>query len=133
GRTARRYRGPISLPCSATAPPTPRRATPTGNGQLRMRWARCPPIVSPLMDGPGGFYPPMHICLFDIDGTLLNSGGAGKAAIEAALVEEFGVLVQVQVPYSGRTDRAIGRDRVRFHGVAGTADNWQRLVPGYLE
>ena len=75
----------------------------------------------------------MHICLFDIDGTLLNSGGAGKAAIEAALIEEFGVLVQVQVPYSGRTDRAIGRDLLRFHSVAETADNWQRLVRGYLE
>ena len=29
----------------------------------------------------------MITCLFDIDGTLLNSGGAGKAAIETALAE----------------------------------------------
>src|SRR5258707_699152 len=74
----------------------------------------------------------MHICLFDIDGTLLNSGGAGKAAIEAALVEDFGVTLSVQVPFSGRTDRAIGRDLLRLHGVAETPDNWQRLVRGYL-
>ena len=32
----------------------------------------------------------MHILLFDIDGTLVNSGGAGKAAIEDALTGEFG-------------------------------------------
>src|SRR5206468_1418150 len=74
----------------------------------------------------------MHICLFDIDGTLLNSGGAGKAAIEAALVEDFGVTLRTQVPFSGRTDRAIGRDLLRFHDVAETPENWQRLVRGYL-
>ena len=33
----------------------------------------------------------MHVCLFDIDGTLISSGGAGKAALEEALLEEFGV------------------------------------------
>ena len=32
----------------------------------------------------------MHICLFDIDGTLIASGGAGRAALEAALADEFG-------------------------------------------
>jgi phosphoglycolate phosphatase-like HAD superfamily hydrolase len=74
----------------------------------------------------------MDVCLFDIDGTLLNSGGAGKAAIEAALVEEFEVTLSVQVPYSGRTDRAIGRDLLRLHGVEPTPANWQRLVRGYL-
>jgi phosphoglycolate phosphatase-like HAD superfamily hydrolase len=74
----------------------------------------------------------MHVCLFDIDGTLLNSGGAGKAAIEAALVEEFGVTLRVEVTYSGRTDRAIGRDLLHLHGIEPTTDNWQRLVHGYL-
>jgi phosphoglycolate phosphatase len=74
----------------------------------------------------------MHVCLFDIDGTLLNSGGAGKAAIENALVEDFGVTLCVQVPYSGRTDRAIGRDLLHLHGIEPTLDNWQRLARGYL-
>jgi phosphoglycolate phosphatase len=74
----------------------------------------------------------MHVCLFDIDGTLLNSGGAGKAAIEAALVEDFGVSLRVQVTYSGRTDRAIGRDLLHLHGIEPTPDNWQRLARGYL-
>src|SRR5579862_3463795 len=74
----------------------------------------------------------MHICLFDIDGTLLKSGGAGKAAIEAALVEDFGVTLRTNVSYSGRTDPAIGRDLLQFHDVDATPENWQRLIEGYL-
>lgn len=75
----------------------------------------------------------MYVLLFDIDGTLLNSGGAGKSAIEEALAVQFGVAVTAQVTYSGRTDRAIGRDLLRLHGIAETAENWQRLLTGYLE
>ena len=75
----------------------------------------------------------MHICLFDIDGTLLSSGGAGKAAIETALAEEFEVAVHAQVPYSGRTDRAIIRDLFRLHGVEESPANLQRLIQGYLQ
>ncbi len=52
----------------------------------------------------------MIICLFDIDGTLLSSGGAGKAALEAALTQDFAIPIRAQVPYSGRTDRAIIRE-----------------------
>ena len=53
----------------------------------------------------------MPIILFDIDGTLVRTGGAGKAAMESALVEAFGVKeLHDKVPYSGRTDVAIGRD-----------------------
>src|SRR5262245_35987300 len=74
----------------------------------------------------------MHVCLFDIDGTLLKSGGAGKAAIESALAEEFGVRIRGHVPYSGRTDRAIGRDLFRLHGIKETPESWRRLVEGYL-
>lgn len=74
----------------------------------------------------------MITCLFDIDGTLLASGGAGKAAIETALCEDFGVALRVQVPYSGRTDRAIARDLFHHHGIAETPENWQRLQAGYL-
>jgi phosphoglycolate phosphatase len=75
----------------------------------------------------------MYICLFDIDGTLLASGGAGKAAMEAALVTEFGVTdVDHEVPFSGRTDRAIGRDLLRLHGLAQSEENWQQFLAGYL-
>src|SRR5262249_39311239 len=75
----------------------------------------------------------MLTILFDIDGTLVRTGGAGKAAMEAALCEDFGVrLSSEEVPYSGRTDRAIGRDLLFAHGIDPTAVNQSRLVEGYL-
>ncbi len=76
----------------------------------------------------------MQICLFDIDGTLLRSGGAGKAAMESALQDTFGVaLAAEQVSYSGRTDRAIGRDLFRLHDVELNEANWVRFIDAYLE
>lgn len=75
----------------------------------------------------------MKIFLFDIDGTLIRSGGAGKAAMEAALVGEFGVTELIdKVPYSGRTDRAICRDLLELHGLEPNAENDRRLEESYL-
>ncbi|HZU35741.1 MAG TPA: HAD hydrolase-like protein [Gemmataceae bacterium] len=75
----------------------------------------------------------MYTVLFDIDGTLLSSGGAGKAAMEAALASEFGVTeVDDSVPFSGRTDRAIGYDLLQLHGIPNPPVAWPRLVAGYL-
>ncbi len=75
----------------------------------------------------------MRVFLFDIDGTLLSSGGAGKAAMAAALVSAFGVTeVRDGVPFAGRTDRAIGRDLFRTHSVEDSLANWQRFVADYL-
>lgn len=74
----------------------------------------------------------MNICLFDIDGTLLASGGAGKLALETALVEEFAIPLCAQVPYSGRTDRAIVRDLFEHHAIEETPANLERLFGGYL-
>jgi phosphoglycolate phosphatase len=75
----------------------------------------------------------MHVCLFDIDGTLLRSGGAGKVAMEEALASAFGAPADSDgVPFSGRTDRAIARDLFARHGIPATAENWQRFLEGYL-
>ncbi len=75
----------------------------------------------------------MYVCLFDIDGTLLSSGGAGKAALEAALVSEFNLREDVQrVPYSGRTDRAIIRDLFQLHQIEESDLHWDRLQTAYL-
>ncbi len=74
----------------------------------------------------------MPVILFDIDGTLVSSGGAGKAAMERAL-QVFGAAAHSgDVPYSGRTDRAIGRDLFRLHTVAETPENWQTFLNAYL-
>src|SRR5262245_7908748 len=82
--------------------------------------------------GSGSYNAGMLVCLFDIDGTLLASGGAGKAALELAFTTEFQVELRHQVPYSGRTDRAIMRDLFRLHGIEDTADHLQTLLQGYL-
>jgi phosphoglycolate phosphatase-like HAD superfamily hydrolase len=75
----------------------------------------------------------MYVCLFDIDGTLLSSGGAGKAAMEAALAAEFGLpAVSDGVPFAGRTDRAIARDLFRMHGIEESTATWRRFLASYL-
>jgi len=75
----------------------------------------------------------MHVLLFDIDGTLIRSGGAGKAAMEDALRSEFAVREIVdEVPFSGRTDPAISHDLLTLHGIEPTPGNIDRLREAYL-
>jgi phosphoglycolate phosphatase len=76
----------------------------------------------------------MHVCLFDIDGTLLSSGGAGKAAMEAALVTAFRAAPATDgVPFAGRTDRAIIRDLFHARQIEDSAPNRQRFLAAYLQ
>jgi phosphoglycolate phosphatase-like HAD superfamily hydrolase len=75
----------------------------------------------------------MPIILFDIDGTLIRTGGAGKAAMEGGLRDAFGITeLRDEVPYSGRTDRAIGRDLLAVHGIDPSPANASRLQDAYL-
>ncbi len=74
----------------------------------------------------------MHILLFDIDGTLIRSGGAGKAAMEGGLANAFGVTdIRDEVPYGGRTDGAIVRDLLRVHDIEVSATNIEKLQKAY--
>jgi phosphoglycolate phosphatase len=75
----------------------------------------------------------MHILLFDIDGTLIRSGGAGKAAMDDALRDEFGVReILDRVPFSGRTDPAISYDLLKIHNIDPAPANVLRLKSAYL-
>lgn len=75
----------------------------------------------------------MHVCLFDIDGTLIRCGGAGQAAMEAALASVFGVTAPTwDIPVHGRTDRGIIADLFRFHGIVDDANSYARFRDGYL-
>ena len=59
------------------------------------------------------------VVLFDIDGTLLASGGVGRRAFEGALESRLGALGARGAPdyrYDGKTDRQIGRDVLRHAG-----------------
>lgn len=74
----------------------------------------------------------MFVFLFDIDGTLIHTGGAGGAALRSAFREEFGIEEPAEVTFSGRTDRGIARDLFRAHAVDDTPANWDRLRRAYL-
>ena len=51
------------------------------------------------------------VVLFDIDGTLLETGGAGRAAMEGAFAELCGRAdVCAHFSFGGMTDRAIARE-----------------------
>ena len=54
-----------------------------------------------------------RLVLFDIDGTLLSSHGAGRRAMEAALLETFGTKGTPDYRYDGKTDKQIVRDLMR--------------------
>lgn len=76
----------------------------------------------------------MHILLFDIDGTLLSSGGAGQAAMEAVFRREFlPTLPAVDIPTAGRTDRAICTDLFVQFGLNVNPADWARFHDAYIQ
>jgi phosphoglycolate phosphatase-like HAD superfamily hydrolase len=58
----------------------------------------------------------MRVALFDIDGTLLWTRGAGRRAMERALVASTGRTGPADHRYDGKTDRQIVREAMRLEG-----------------
>lgn len=58
----------------------------------------------------------MKLVLFDIDGTILWSDGAGRRAMTAALTRVFGGAGPTEYRYDGKTDPQIVRDLMRAAG-----------------
>lgn len=58
----------------------------------------------------------MRLVLFDIDGTLLNSDGLGRASMRLALGSIFGSPGNPAYRYDGKTDKQIVRDVMRLEG-----------------
>lgn len=59
-----------------------------------------------------------HLVLFDIDGTILHSGGAGRDAMEYALSAVFGTPGDPEMRYDGKTDKQIIRESMRDAGFS---------------
>jgi phosphoglycolate phosphatase len=57
------------------------------------------------------------LVLWDIDGTLLNSGGVGRDLYNAVFFQLFGRSLPVHAPMAGRTDRAIILETLTLAGV----------------
>jgi phosphoglycolate phosphatase len=58
----------------------------------------------------------VRLVLFDIDGTILRSNGAGRRAMIAALREVFGATGPKDHRYAGKTDPQIVREVMRLEG-----------------
>ena len=58
----------------------------------------------------------MKLVLFDIDGTILWSDGAGRRAMQRALKNAFGSSGSTDYRYDGKTDMQIVRDLMRMAG-----------------
>ncbi len=58
----------------------------------------------------------MKLVLFDIDGTLVWTDGAGRRAIHQALTDVFGSTGPSDYRFDGKTDPQIVRDLMRFAG-----------------
>lgn len=73
------------------------------------------------------------LILFDIDGTLITSGGAGERALRVALKDQFGIDDDLKtIEIAGRTDSGIVRQICRQHGLAETSENFAKFLDGYL-
>jgi len=71
-----------------------------------------------------------HLVLFDIDGTLLHSGGCGRAATRLAVQDVFGTVGKLDdVDFGGKTDWQILREALEPVGV--TAETIAARIPTY--
>jgi len=73
----------------------------------------------------------VKLVLFDIDGTMLWSDGAGRRSMTAALIETIGSAGPEGYRYDGKTDPQIARDIMRHEGVA--EERIGALIPVLLE
>lgn len=74
-----------------------------------------------------------HLLLWDIDGTLIASGGAGMRALQRALHDVFGLEGSLaDIDFGGRTDTWIMREVFRKFSLPATPGNLSRYFEGYV-
>lgn len=73
------------------------------------------------------------LLLWDIDGTLITSGGAGLRALQTSFRRGFGLDGDFSdIEFGGRTDPWIMRAIFRKYGLAETPEHFARLFDGYV-
>ncbi len=76
----------------------------------------------------------MKVLLFDIDGTLILSGGAGLRAMNEAFYRIFDVKdALVNINLSGRTDTSIIKDAMNVHDIRFDEQKLQRFKQQYFD
>src|SRR5437879_8510951 len=75
----------------------------------------------------------IRLVLFDIDGTLIQSGGAGEQAFARVCAAEFSVPNgAAQLRFAGRTDPAIVREFFTRHDIQPSPENFRRFFDSYV-
>jgi len=76
---------------------------------------------------------PIRLVLFDVDGTLIHTGGAGVAAFARTLASEFGVPNGTELlKFGGRTDYSLVRELFSLTQIEPSAKNFERFFAAYL-
>jgi phosphoglycolate phosphatase-like HAD superfamily hydrolase len=76
---------------------------------------------------------PIHLVLFDIDGTLVHTGGAGTTAFARAFASEFGVADGTErLKFAGRTDVSLVREFFTLQNIEPSAKNFERFFGAYV-
>src|SRR5438477_13065195 len=74
-----------------------------------------------------------RLLLFDIDGTLIHSGGAGVEALKLALTERFGIKDELHdIEIAGMTDSGIVISILKKHKIPTTAENVAAFLDSYV-
>src|SRR5438132_12360387 len=74
-----------------------------------------------------------RLLLFDIDGTLVNTGGAGVEALKLIVHNRFGAKNDLRdIEIAGKTDRAIIHDILRKYQVEPTEENIASFAEEYI-
>jgi len=75
----------------------------------------------------------VQLVLFDVDGTLVHTGGAGIKAFARTFATEFNALDGVEkINFAGRTDVNLVREFFGLHQIAATPENFRRFFERYV-
>lgn len=75
----------------------------------------------------------VKLVLFDIDGTLVHTGGAGIKAFAKVFATEFGVANGVdKMKFAGRTDVNLVREFFTMNGIPTSEENFCRFFERYV-
>ncbi|MFO1476956.1 MAG: HAD family hydrolase [Verrucomicrobiota bacterium] len=75
----------------------------------------------------------IRLVLFDIDGTLVHTGGAGVKAFAEVFRTEFGTVDGFErLKFAGRTDYSLMREFFSFHNIPASPENCRRFVDRYV-
>jgi phosphoglycolate phosphatase len=74
----------------------------------------------------------VRLVLFDVDGTLIHTGGAGIKAFGRTMMSLFDCPDETErVKFAGRTDVSLARELFRLNRIEATADNFRRFFECY--